>query len=85
MAGSREGAETARRKRAEGCRMSQNREILEYLESGKTLTPAEALEMFGCFRLAARINDLRTVGYRIKTRVIRYRRAKFAEYRLVDS
>jgi hypothetical protein len=38
---------------------SQNERILAYLKTGKTLTPLNAFRMFGCFRLAARIWDLR--------------------------
>ena len=38
--------------------MSQNKQILEYLEQGNTLTALEALEKFDCFRLASRINQL---------------------------
>lgn len=42
--------------------MSQKTEILEYLKSGKSITPLEALSMFGCFRLAARISEIRDIG-----------------------
>lgn len=47
---------------------SQERMILEWLESGKTITGPEALREFGCARLAARICDLRDKGIEIKTR-----------------
>jgi hypothetical protein len=33
--------------------------IEAYLRSGKSLTPAEALTNFSCFRLAARVKELR--------------------------
>jgi hypothetical protein len=39
--------------------MSQESAIIDWLLSGRTLTPIEALERFGCFRLAARICDIR--------------------------
>ena len=39
--------------------------ILNYLQRGNGLTPIDALERFGCFRLAARVNDLRKRGYLI--------------------
>lgn len=45
---------------------SQNKRIRKYLESGKSLTPLDALYQFGCFRLSARIYDLRDQGLRIK-------------------
>ena len=42
--------------------LTQNQRILEYLKSGKTLTPLVALEKFGCFRLSARIFNLENKG-----------------------
>ena len=47
--------------------MSQRIKIKTWLESGKTLTSIDALERFGCFRLAARIADLKTEGMHIDT------------------
>ena len=46
---------------------TQNDAILSHLESGASLTPLEALHLFGCMRLAARINDLRNRGHDIHT------------------
>lgn len=31
--------------------------------SGKAITPIEALDLFGCFRLGARIADIKAKGY----------------------
>ena len=45
--------------------MSQNDSVLMWLQRGKTLTAMDALEKFGCFRLAARIHDLRNSGHNI--------------------
>lgn len=45
--------------------MNQNQVILEYLKTGKTLTPLQALNKFGCFRLAARVYSLRQDGWPI--------------------
>mgnify|MGYP003645073379 CR=1 FL=1 len=45
--------------------MSHKEEVLKYLQSGKKLTPLEALNYFGCFRLGARICELREAGYQI--------------------
>jgi hypothetical protein len=44
--------------------MSQNEKILAALKRGP-LTPMEALERFGCFRLAARVGELREQGHAI--------------------
>ena len=49
--------------------MSQSQWILKALEQ-RPLTPIEALEGCGCFRLAARIKDLREQGYDIKTKTL---------------
>lgn len=46
---------------------SQNANILARLQEGKTISPIEALIDFRCFRLAARINDLRKAGHNIVT------------------
>ena len=44
---------------------SQNKKIRTHLLSGKTLTPLDALYRFECFRLSARIYNLRREGLRI--------------------
>ena len=47
--------------------MSQSQDILNHLIDHGSITAIEALENFGCFRLAARINDLRHDGHNIHT------------------
>lgn len=44
---------------------SQCKEILAYMKAGNSITPIEALAEFGCFRLGARIWDLRDDGHNI--------------------
>lgn len=65
--------------------MNQRDQILEHLKSGKTITPLEALNQYGCLRLGARIWDLRRAGFSIGSemietvsgkRVARYRMAR---------
>jgi hypothetical protein len=46
--------------------MSQNDQIRAALLAGRTLTPLDALTEFGCFRLAARVADLRRSGLDIE-------------------
>ena len=60
--------------------MTQNEGILNYLKTGRTLSPIEALNLFGCFRLAARCADLREAGHNI----INIGDSKFAVYKLAD-
>ena len=47
--------------------MSQNQKILKHLRSGKSLSPLQALGLFGCYRLAGRIYDLKRAGHQIET------------------
>ena len=42
---------------------SQTDRILDYMLSGKSITPLEALDLFKCFRLGARIADIKARGY----------------------
>jgi len=44
--------------------------ILTHLQSGGSLTPRDALNMFGSFRLAAHIESLRKDGHRIFTHLV---------------
>ena len=44
---------------------SQNNRIAEHLHKGLSITSLEALQMFGCMRLASRIHDLRVRGENI--------------------
>ena len=46
--------------------MTQNLQILAWLKTGKTLTPLDALKHFGCFRLSARIYELKEQGWPIE-------------------
>ena len=62
--------------------MTQTQRILIYLQSGKQLTPIDALKKFGCFRLAARISDLRSQGHTIWTNYITKDNKTFAAYKL---
>lgn len=62
--------------------MSQCDRIGIYLKKGKTLTALEALERFGCMRLAARIADLRERGWEIVSERIERNGKKFSRYRM---
>lgn len=48
---------------------SQTTQILNHLKLGTSLTPIEALELYGCFRLSARIYDLKDNGWPIRCEV----------------
>lgn len=63
--------------------MTQNQQIKSYLAKGKSITPIQALNKFGCFRLAARISDLRNEGLNIATKIVTKEGKSYASYRLV--
>lgn len=46
--------------------MTQTATILAHLQAGESITPMDALRDFGCFRLAARIKDIRDEGYDVQ-------------------
>lgn len=62
--------------------MSQNETIRAALLTGRAITPLEALQEFGCLRLAARISDLRRTGMDIECRQVTRNGKRFARYRL---
>lgn len=63
--------------------MSQEAQIEQHLRAGNSLTPLEALVKFGCFRLGARIKELRQSGMPIKTEIVRTSTGKrIAQYSL---
>ena len=47
--------------------MTQTEAIRRHLQQGSPITPLEALQEYGCFRLAARIDELRHEGLDIET------------------
>lgn len=62
--------------------MTQNQKLLRDLQRGQTLTPLIALERHGCFRLAARILELRREGWTILSRKAKIGRKYVSSYRL---
>lgn len=61
---------------------SQKKQILSYLRKGYKLTPIEALNLFGCFRLGARIYELKKDGYNILSEMISVNGKRFSKYKL---
>jgi hypothetical protein len=49
--------------------MTQTQQILTHLKDGKTITPLEALQLYGCLRLGARIFNIRELGYDVNTKI----------------
>lgn len=65
---------------------TQRARILAHLQGGKSITPLEALNLYGCFRLGARIWDLRNEGYDIEMELVKNQNGKrFACYHLKNN
>ena len=66
---------------------SQNKRIRKHLESGRSLTPLDALYQYGCFRLGARIHNLKSQGLAIETEMVEIlsegKKKHVARYKLV--
>jgi hypothetical protein len=63
--------------------LTQQERILAQLEAGRCVTPLSALRDFHCFRLGARIYNLKREGHTITTTLKADREGhRFAEYRL---
>jgi hypothetical protein len=61
---------------------TQNGKILKHLKKKKSITPYDALNLYDCFRLSARIYDLREMGHKIKTEYETKKDKTYARYRL---
>lgn len=74
-------------------KMTQCDMILDYMRQYGPITQMEALDLFGCARLASRINDLRRAGYNIKTTLVSKKvtyfgiqsTVRFAQYTLTNN
>lgn len=63
-------------------KQSQSQKILAWLQSGKSLTAVDAMRLFRCMRLAARIEDLRSAGYQIISMPEKHEGGTHARYML---
>ena len=60
--------------------MNQAKSIKDHLSRVGHITPLEALNLYGCFRLAARIDELRRQGLPIVTETQRSAGKHWAKY-----
>ena len=49
---------------------TQVKRILAYMQAGNRITPIEALQMFGSFRLGARIAEIKELGYPVQSEFV---------------
>lgn len=61
---------------------AQKTQILMHMRTKGPVTPLSALKLFGCFRLAARIDDLRKDGWLINSTMVTHRGKRYASYSL---
>jgi hypothetical protein len=60
---------------------TQLKQIRTHLESGKSITPLEALRQYGCFRLGARIWDLKHLqGMDIRSELVEVDGKRYGKY-----
>lgn len=48
-------------------RMTQEKAVLQHLLTKGSLTQAQAIRLYGCYRLSAQIYNFRNQGYEIET------------------
>ena len=67
-------------------RVTQKSKVMSHLQSGQSITPIDALERYGCFRLAAIIHTLKNdYGMDIKTELIKNKYGtKYGKYTMVN-
>ena len=59
---------------------SQKKLILDWLSDGNVITSLQALNRFGCMRLACRISDLKSEGFPITKEMIEVNGKRVAQY-----
>ena len=67
--------------------MTQSQRILRHLEDYGSITQMDAMQDYGIMRLASRIDELRKLGYPIKTEMVKGRNrydeeTRYARYRM---
>lgn len=63
-------------------RNTQNWDVLWFMNYNGAITPLSAMANLGVHRLAARINDLKRMGWNINTTIKRVNRKSYASYSL---
>lgn len=60
--------------------MTQTEAIRRHILKHNSITPLEALRKYRCFRLAARIRELRADGFSVQTAMISRAGRRYAKY-----
>ena len=61
---------------------SQKARILEHMRKGHSITPVEALNLYGSLRLGARIAEIRSAGYTVHMKLVKDEKTgkRYAQY-----
>lgn len=59
---------------------TQNEMVLNHMRDYGSITPLQALRLYGCFRLGARIYDLKRKGINVVAKIIKNKKKHFASY-----
>ena len=59
---------------------SQTAQIIAHMKAGHGITGLDALHRFGCFRLPARIADIKKLGHDVKREMIEVNGKRVARY-----
>jgi hypothetical protein len=62
--------------------MNATQKLRKHLEAGRSITPLQALDKWGCMRLGARILELRQEGWNIITETVKKNGKRYAKYSL---
>ena len=65
--------------------MSQSTQLISHMKEHGSITGLQALKLYGCMRLAARVYDLRMKGHRIETQRWRTRSGKYVARYWLDT
>jgi hypothetical protein len=64
--------------------MSQTSQLISLMKR-KWVTPQDALRHAGCFRLAARVHDMRSAGINVVDRWVERDDTRFKAYKIINS
>jgi hypothetical protein len=59
---------------------TQTEQIRAHLLEHNAITPLEALDKYGCFRLAARIKELRNAGFSVHSTIVKNNGKRYCRY-----
>jgi len=62
--------------------MSQCNDVIKHLKRGRAITAIQALKLYGIFRLAARVKNLRDNGHDIISTPVHRGNKRFSSYSL---